>query len=788
MRRVIACPAVIVVALVVAFGVGSGEFKHARLAPSEKYAAAIQALEPFLDREVKDKGLPSLAVVLVDDQSVVWAKGFGLANPKDGKPATADTVYRVGSVSKLFTDIGVMQLVENGKLDLDAPVTTYLPDFKPANPSKKAITLRHLMAHHAGLVREPPVGHYFDPANPSLAETVASLNKTELVYEPGAHAKYSNAAIATVGYVLEVTQKEPFAKYLRRAVLEPMGLKRSAFEVEPALAKDAALGLMWTYHGRTFAAPTFNLGIAPAGSLYTTANDLGKFLSVLFAGGSPVLKKETLTEMWQPQFAANGERAHFGLGFILGDLDGHRRIGHNGAVYGFATELAALPEEKLGVAVIAAKDCANAVTERIANLALQQMLAARAGEPLPALPQSKSLDRETARQLAGAYAAGDVRLQLSASGERLFVTTNRGGFRAELKSRADLIVTDDPLDCDHVIQRKGEQLVANFTTFNREPQSKPSTIPERWKGLIGEYGWDHDTLYILENDGQLYALIEWFFYYPLQEVSPDTFKFPPRGLYQDEKLVFTRDASGRATQVEAACVIFQRRRIDGENGATFQIRPLRPVDELRSAALAAQPPKEAGFRRDPELVELTALDATIKLDIRYATSNNFLGAPLYTSAKAFLQRPAAEALVRAHKKLAPQGFGLMIHDGYRPWYVTKMFWDATPEQHHIFVADPMQGSRHNRGCAVDLTLYDLGTGKAVEMVGGYDEFSDRSYPDYPGGTSLQRRHRELLRRTMEDEGFTVYEAEWWHFDYQDWKKYPILNLTFEQLQASGRTK
>src|SRR6266567_9191729 len=97
------------------------------------------------------------------------------------------------------------------------------------------------------------------------------------------------------------------------------------------------------------------------------------------------------------------------------------------------------------------------------------------------------------------------------------------------------------------------------------------------------------------------------------------------------------------------------------------------------------------------------------------------------------------------------------------------------------VADPAQGSRHNRGCAVDLTLYDRKTGKAVDMVSGYDEFSDRAYPDYPGGTSVQRFHRGLLRRAMEDQGFTVYEAEWWHFDYRAWRQYRIMNEPFEAL-------
>ena len=179
--------------------------------------------------------------------------------------------------------------------------------------------------------------------------------------------------------------------------------------------------------------------------------------------------------------------------------------------------------------------------------------------------------------------------------------------------------------------------------------------------------------------------------------------------------------------------------------------------------------------------ELVELDPTIKLDIRYATTNNFTGAVFYQQPKAFMQRPAAEAVVRANQQLQPLGLGLLIHDAYRPWHVTKMFWDATPGNLKDFVANPANGSRHNRGCAVDLTLYDLATGQPIPMVAGYDEFSPRSFPQYPGGTSRQRWYRELLRKTMESVGFTIYEYEWWHFDYRDWKQYRIGNATFEQL-------
>jgi D-alanyl-D-alanine dipeptidase len=211
------------------------------------------------------------------------------------------------------------------------------------------------------------------------------------------------------------------------------------------------------------------------------------------------------------------------------------------------------------------------------------------------------------------------------------------------------------------------------------------------------------------------------------------------------------------------------------------VRPLRALKEVRAAALAATPPEEQGAFRKNDLVELARLDPAIRLDIRYATTNNFLGSPVYTQARAFLQRPAAEALLRALHRLQPLGYGLLIHDGYRPWYVTKIFWDATPESGKMFVADPALGSRHNRGCAVDLNLYDLKTNEPVEMTGLFDEMSPRSFPDYSGGTSLQRWHRDLLRWAMEAEGFTVFEAEWWHFDYKDWREYPVTNIPFEKL-------
>jgi D-alanyl-D-alanine dipeptidase len=199
------------------------------------------------------------------------------------------------------------------------------------------------------------------------------------------------------------------------------------------------------------------------------------------------------------------------------------------------------------------------------------------------------------------------------------------------------------------------------------------------------------------------------------------------------------------------------------------------------SSCAAKPPRETGTFKPSDLVELQRLDPTIQLDIRYATSSNFMKRPLYPQARAFLQRPAAEALVRVNKELKPLGYKLLVFDGYRPWRITKQMWDSTPKAKKEFVANPKKGSRHNRGCAVDLSLCELTTGKEVAMPGEYDEMSTRSAVDYSGGTPEQRAMRDLLRSKMEKHGFKVLAAEWWHFDYTDWKSYRIQDIPFENL-------
>ena len=750
-----------------------------------KFVASIRPLEAFIETEMKAKGVPGLSIAVVDGDRIVWAKGFGESDPERKIAATPATRYSMGSVSKPITGLLALQLVREGKLDLDAPITRYLPEFKPRSRFKTAVTMRQLLAHTSGLVREAPVGSFFSDGKATLTELIASLNDTDLIFEPGTRFKYSQAAFALAGRVMEVVAKMPFERLAKQRLFDPLAMSESSFDIPDARRPTLSPGFGWTRYGKTFPWPLVDYqAMRPSGGLVSSAADMGRLIPALFPGGTgkKLFHDDDLKTAFTLQFPkVESERRH-GVGFLLSDFQGRKMVSHGGAINGFACEWAVLPDDRMGVIVCANMDSVNVLTQRIAEATLGRLLAQREGKPLPELRPSTPMTRALAKQLEGRYLNGQEQIDVQAGAERAWLLEASGGALREIRTLGDQLIVDDALSYGAKIKHTERSITIDGKTFQRSPAKKPEDAPARWKGLIGEYGVDSNVWFVLEKDGKLCVLVEWFFLYPLTEEGPNRFRFPNAGLYAGEPVVFERAAEGKAKSMAVGGMRFARRALDGEDGATFKIKPNRPIPEIRKEALLAKPPVEKGEFRKPDLVDLATVDPSFKFDIRYAGENNFMNTPLYSSARAFVQRPAAQGCKRAAKKLAEQGYGILFFDCYRPWHITKMFWEATPESQRIFVADPSKGSRHNRGCATDITLYDLKTGKPIEMVSGFDEFSDRSYPEYPGGTSLQRWHRQLLRDAMEAEGFTVYEAEWWHFDFGEWRKYPILNDRFEDLK------
>jgi CubicO group peptidase (beta-lactamase class C family) len=540
-------------------------------------AEIFESIDEFVRSEQQRRQLPAISISLVDGDRIVGSRGYGYANASKRAPVTGDTVYRVGSISKLFTDIALMQLVAGRKVNLDADVRTYLPDFTPRKAYGEPITLRQLMSHQSGLVREPPVGNYFDPTEPSLAETVKSLNDVKLVYQPGSRTKYSNAGLAVVGRVIEAVSGESFESYMQEHVLQPMRMTSSSYTAKAELVDRLANGWMWSHFLPRFRAPDFGLGTAPAGNLYSTVDDMSQLLIMVFNDGSvnntPILPAKPLSEMLRKVRPAdadgtNGE-ADYGIGFRLGELDGRPTFGHAGAVYGFAAQLTGLPNERIGVVVAVALDGANGFAKRLSDYALRLLLARRAGRVPPSVPSTEAVDRP--EDMDGTYRAGNDVIVLHGCDDRLFITYDSA--INEVRRQGEHYVIDDVVRYGDIVEVSpdGDSLTFRGASWRREvDDSRHSPATERWRGLVGEYGWDHNTLYIFEDRGRLWALIEWFYFYPLTEIADDRFAFPDTGLYHGEEIVFSRDSSDQATQVTVANVVFERR--DGSPLAAEQLR------------------------------------------------------------------------------------------------------------------------------------------------------------------------------------------------------------------------
>ena len=215
---------------------------------------------------------------------------------------------------------------------------------------------------------------------------------------------------------------------------------------------------------------------------------------------------------------------------------------------------------------------------------------------------------------------------------------------------------------------------------------------------------------------------------------------------------------------------------------TFYIIPIKEISELREISKNSNPPILDSLDSHKKLVDLKKLDDEFQLDIRYASTNNFMRSKFYKNERAFFNMSAADRLIEAKNDLKELGYGIIIYDAYRPWFVTKMFWEGTPENLKHFVANPENGSSHNKGCAIDIGLYDIETGESIVMISGYDEFTERAYPNYMGGSKKQSDIRDMLIQVMERNDFTVYEYEWWHFNYNGCDS-GIMNYSFEELDS-----
>lgn len=472
------------------------------------YAATTQYLSQLIRHEMRRADVTGLSVALVDDQKIVWSQGFGFADQSKGLAATENTVYRVGSVSKLFAATAVMQLAEQGKLDIDQPLQTYLPEFsiKTRFADAGPITPRNIMTHHSGLPGDRLNGMWTRHPEP-FTKLAAALKDDYTAYPPNFVSAYSNLGITLLGHAVQNVSGVDYAAHMQRALLQPMGMRNSAFTLGPDASTRAYRA------GVESEEPS--LRDVPAGGLNSNVVDLSRFMQMVFAdgrsNGQQIVKPQTLAEMLRPQNVgvALDLDARFGLGWMLGGrVEGGGVVAHHGgATVLHRAELALLPQQKLGVVVLSNSASAGAVVQLVAREALKLALQAKTGvKPAPSpTPVEQGGDASAALDLdayAGYYDTAFGFAKISKSGDHLVAEVRGrqtelipiGEGRARLQYKLlGLLPLPIPELKNTVLSRasiSGREVVI-ATTHNRRylagEKLKPVPLSERWTQRLGEY-------------------------------------------------------------------------------------------------------------------------------------------------------------------------------------------------------------------------------------------------------------------------------------------------------------
>jgi D-alanyl-D-alanine carboxypeptidase len=329
------------------------------LAQKPEVAGAIQVLDAWLQATVASHEEPGLSIGIVYGNDLIWAKGYGYANVEKRIPATPATLYRIASISKVFTATAILQLRDAGKLQLDDPVSKHLSWFRVKEPRADAppITIWHLLTHTSGLARELPAYYWNDLKFPSREEMMRMVPEEPAVFAPEVEYKYSNLGLAIAGEVVAAVSGEPYAQYVEAHILRPLGM--GATLVQPsASAANMAVGYRRHATGEPREAEDFidARALTPSAGLASNVEDLAKFVSLQFrdgpAGGAQILKGPTLREMQRVQWLKPDWASGQGLGFGIRHVGQQVRVGKDGAAPGYKTLMEWVPAEKFGVIVL----------------------------------------------------------------------------------------------------------------------------------------------------------------------------------------------------------------------------------------------------------------------------------------------------------------------------------------------------------------------------------------------------------------------------------------------------
>lgn len=533
----------------------------------------VSALEDRIRAELDAGHLTGVAIALVSGDKIVYNRGHGWADLQQRRSLDENTIFRVGSISKLFNALAVMQQVEEGRLNLDGPVAQYLPNFEFVSTFQDAqpVTLRQILCHRSGILRESPVGNYFDPSEPGVEATARSIAGCPLIHPPGTQTKYSNSGPTLAGWAVQEVSGHAYDVYQKERILTPLGMFDSSFLSSRSQRSRMAKGVLPVARpGGGFEvreAPQFEFGILPAGNLYSTSGDLARFAHWILRasrgeGGQPILRAGSIEEMLKVQLTeeANG----FGLGFSLGNYRGFRTVGHMGAVYGFTSSLLVLPKAEVAAVVLANDDIAIGSVRRLVTGAIDLLLQERLQRAPEDTAKPHTLTAEELASFTGDYESESFWARIDAASNHLKAIVSGQEMRLTPVATNEFLAYGRLADGAKARFQGSDDSgsVPEFTllgqTFRRMDPAKASALPPSWNAYLGSFGPDFIPLIVSFRHGRLYAMTENEYDYHLTPVTENIFKMPP-GLYVDEYLVFHPDPRGRVRKVSLANIPLTRR-------------------------------------------------------------------------------------------------------------------------------------------------------------------------------------------------------------------------------------
>ena len=356
--------------------------------------SALGLLSAWIESQMADSGLPGLSIGIVHDQQRVWAAGFGRAGFEPARPATPDTLYRIASITKLFTSTAILQLRDAGKLRLDDPLVEHLPWFRigRAHAEAPAVTIRHLLTHTAGLPREAGFPYWTDGDFPTAPQIRDKLAEQQAALPTETEWKYSNLGLTLAGEIVATVSGRAYPEYVAEHILEPLGMRRTWVTTPPADHPDLATGYARRLPtgGRSVAPFTDCDGITPAANMTTSVSDLTRFAMLQFrdgpAGGAQILRGSTLREMQRVHWLEPDWEAGWGLGFRVMRTRGKTYVGHGGALRGYRTIIHLCPADRIGVVVLTNADDGNPL--QFADKAFQWVAPAIVKAVTPPAPAS----------------------------------------------------------------------------------------------------------------------------------------------------------------------------------------------------------------------------------------------------------------------------------------------------------------------------------------------------------------------------------------------------------------